>query len=258
MGRPEIAIIMKLSLPFRISLKLFYWKKIFRSHFVQGHWRPNKKPRTNNLRHPSKEPRSWAKTAPSSFGLFFAKIKGWKQKGRKNDQHEEMNCIGMRWKEEAFEEQVFLSSNGKLGGNCNDLKEKKAIFGHQPGPFRSGLLLRPEKATQGDNFLYYVFLCIHYAERQTINFYHILITVSVFSSRRQSESGKYTKDRSAGVAWKMVATYSVYTIVVIVPPEERRRAYGIISQYTQHIPFFLSSLPRWASKETFCPCLSSS
>ena len=103
-------------------------------------------------------------------------------------------------KKEAFEEQVFLSSNGKLGGNCNDLKEKKAIFGHQPGPFRSGLLLRPEKATQGDNFLYFVFLCIHYAERQTINFYHILITVSVFSSRRQSESGKYTKDRSAGVA----------------------------------------------------------
>ena len=74
---------MKLSPPFkglRISLKLFYWKKIFRSHFVQGHWRPNKKPRTNNLRHPSKEPRSWAKTAPSSFGLFFAKNQRLKTK----------------------------------------------------------------------------------------------------------------------------------------------------------------------------------
>ena len=98
----------------------------------------------------------------------------------------------------------------------------------------------------------YVFLCIHYAERQTINFYHILITVSVFSSRRQSESGKYTKDRSAGVAWKMVATYSVYTIVVIVPPEERRRAYGIISQYTQHSFLFICS-PKMSIQRDFLP-----
>ena len=252
---------MKLSPPFkglRISLKLFYWKKIFRSHFVQGHWRPNKKPRTNNLRHPSKEPRSWAKTAPSSFGLFFCqKSKVENKKGRKNDQHEEMNCIGMRWKEEAFEEQVFLSSNGKLGGNCNDLKEKKAIFGHQPGPFRSGLLLRPEKATQGDNFLYFVFLCIHYAERQTINFYHILITVSVFSSRRQSESGKYTKDRSAGVAWKMVAYIQCVHNSSNSSSREEEELMAL-SLNTRSIPFFLSALPRWTSKETFCPCLSSS
>ena len=169
-----------------------------------------------------------------------------------------MNCIGMRWKEEAFEEQVFLSSNGKLGGNCNDLKEKKAIFGHQPGPFRSGLLLRPEKATQGDNFLYYVFLCIHYAERQTINFYHILITVSVFSSRRQSESGKYTKDRSAGVAWKMVAYIQCVHNSSNSSLQKREEELMALSLNTRSIPFFLSALPRWTSKETFCPWISSS
>ena len=74
----RIVIIMKLSPALkglRISLKLFYWKKIFRSHFVQGHWRPNKKPRTNNRRHPSKEPHSWAKTAASSFFLCLFSAK---------------------------------------------------------------------------------------------------------------------------------------------------------------------------------------
>ena len=146
------------------------------------------------------------------------------------------------WKEEAFEEQVFLSSNGKLGGNCNDLKEKKAIFGHQPGPFRSGLLLRPEKATQGDNFLYYVFLCIHYAERQTINFYHILITVSVFSSRRQSESGKYTKDRSAGVAWKMVAYIQcVHNSSNSSSRREKKSLWHYLSIHAAFLSFYLLS-----------------
>ena len=174
--------------------------------------RPNKKPRTNNRRHPSKEPPHSSREQrqlSNSFHRFFSSVffaensEVWKminifhipQAIRKGHKTESFFLHLMRrgslWREEE-KKPSSSSSNGKLGGNCNDLKkaEKKrlctTIFSHHPTGHSDqafglgGLIIVLHYCWGGlgyssDNFPY-PYVSMHSRKRQkTINFYHILL-----------------------------------------------------------------------------------